>query len=178
MTTSRAFLNLWFGKPMVCMRVAFHENNTNHENNENDEDNSDSCNKELSAGLTEITEATEMTKPWKSKVQTTGSQTAGLEIPEQGGQSTCSDFSDSPVFFQCALLVFGKFLRFAPICFPSADPFCKSLNIFEKPQTSRERIIIDLQNVTESRAPHSLASGVSHWIALQPASRAAMQHSV
>ena len=38
----RAFLNLWFGKPMVCVRVAFHENDGNHENDENDEDNSDS----------------------------------------------------------------------------------------------------------------------------------------
>ena len=35
----RAFLNLWFAKPMVCLRVAFHENDGNHEN---DEDNSDS----------------------------------------------------------------------------------------------------------------------------------------
>ena len=38
----RVFLNLWFAKPMVCMRVAFHENDGNHENDENDEDNSDS----------------------------------------------------------------------------------------------------------------------------------------
>ena len=33
----RAFLSLWFAKPMVCMRVAFHENDGNREN---DEDNS------------------------------------------------------------------------------------------------------------------------------------------
>ena len=38
----RVFLNLWFGKPMVCVRVAFHENDGNHKNDENDEDNSDS----------------------------------------------------------------------------------------------------------------------------------------
>ena len=38
----RAFPNLWFGKPMVCVRVAFHENDGNHENDENDEGNSDS----------------------------------------------------------------------------------------------------------------------------------------
>ena len=31
-----------FAKPMVCMRVAFHENDGHHENGENDEDNSDS----------------------------------------------------------------------------------------------------------------------------------------
>ena len=36
----RVFLNLWFAKPMVWVRVAFHENNGNHENDENDEDNS------------------------------------------------------------------------------------------------------------------------------------------
>ena len=39
----RAFLNLWFAKPIiVSMRVAFHEHDGNHENNKNDEDNSDS----------------------------------------------------------------------------------------------------------------------------------------
>ena len=38
----RVFLNLWFAKPMVSMRVAFHENDGNRENDENDEDNSDS----------------------------------------------------------------------------------------------------------------------------------------
>ena len=39
---SGIFLNLWFAKPMVWVRVAFHENDGNHENDENDEDNSDS----------------------------------------------------------------------------------------------------------------------------------------
>ena len=38
----RAFLNLWFAKPMASMRGAFHENDGNHENNENDEADSDS----------------------------------------------------------------------------------------------------------------------------------------
>ena len=38
----RVFLNLWFAKPMVWVRVAFHENDGNRENDENDEDNSDS----------------------------------------------------------------------------------------------------------------------------------------
>ena len=42
MLANRVFLNLWFGKPMVCVRVAFHENDGNHENDENDEDNADS----------------------------------------------------------------------------------------------------------------------------------------
>ena len=34
----RVFLNLWFAKPMVCMRVICHENDGNHENDENDSD--------------------------------------------------------------------------------------------------------------------------------------------
>ena len=38
----RVFLNLWFAKPMVWVRVAFHENDGNHENDEIDEDNPDS----------------------------------------------------------------------------------------------------------------------------------------
>ena len=42
MSENRVFLNLWFAKPMVWVRVAFHENDGNHENDENDEDNSDS----------------------------------------------------------------------------------------------------------------------------------------
>ena len=58
----RAFLNLWFVKPMVCMWVAFHENDGNHENDENDEATQTATNKELSAGFAEITETTEMTK--------------------------------------------------------------------------------------------------------------------
>ena len=39
--TKEVFSNLLFAKPMVCMRVAFHENDGNPENDENDEDNSD-----------------------------------------------------------------------------------------------------------------------------------------
>ena len=38
---NRAFLKLWFTKPMVCVQVAFHENHENHKNNENDEDNAE-----------------------------------------------------------------------------------------------------------------------------------------
>ena len=62
---------------MVLMRVAFHENDRNHENNENDEDKSDSyIYKELSAGLAEITETTEMTK-------TIGIRGANHGLPKQ-----------------------------------------------------------------------------------------------
>ena len=38
----RAFINLWFGKRMVCLQVTFHENDGNHKTDENDEDTSDS----------------------------------------------------------------------------------------------------------------------------------------
>ena len=41
-TTIWVLLNLWFAKPMVCMQVAFHENDGNHEKRQNDEDNSES----------------------------------------------------------------------------------------------------------------------------------------
>ena len=40
--SDRVFPNLWFGKPMVCVRVACHENDGHHENDENDKGNSDS----------------------------------------------------------------------------------------------------------------------------------------
>ena len=36
------FLNLWFAKPRVCMRVAFHKNDGHNNNDENDKDISDS----------------------------------------------------------------------------------------------------------------------------------------
>ena len=39
--SNRAFLNLWFAKPMVRAWVAFHENDGYHQNDENDEHNSD-----------------------------------------------------------------------------------------------------------------------------------------
>ena len=75
---SQIFLNLWFAKPMVCVRVAFHENDGNHENDENDKDNSDSYKEELSAGFTKITETTKWRKPRESRVQTTGSPNHGF----------------------------------------------------------------------------------------------------
>ena len=82
--TSRVFLNLWFGKPMVCVRVAFHENDGNHENDENDEDNSDSykqgveCWIRRNHGKHENDENHE-NPGCKPRVP----QTIGLEIPEQ-----------------------------------------------------------------------------------------------
>ena len=45
---------------MVCVRVAFHENDGNHENDEDDSDRA--TNKELSAGFAEITEMTKTTR--------------------------------------------------------------------------------------------------------------------
>ena len=56
---------------MVCIRVAFHKNAGNHE----DDDNSEATNKELSAGLAEIMETTEMAK---TGVQITDSPNNGF----------------------------------------------------------------------------------------------------
>ena len=65
---------------MVCVRVAFHENDGNHETTKTTRT---AKNKELSAGFAEITETTEMTKTTgiqgaKPRVP----QTTGLEIPD------------------------------------------------------------------------------------------------
>ena len=80
----RAFLNLWFAKPMVWVRVAFHENDGNHENDKDDEDNSDSY--KQGAEL-EITETTKMTrKPRESRVQTTGSPNHGFRNTRNFGK--------------------------------------------------------------------------------------------
>ena len=59
---NRVFLNLWFGKPMVSVRVAFHENDGNHENDETMKTAQTATNKELTAGFAEIKETTKMTK--------------------------------------------------------------------------------------------------------------------
>ena len=42
MLKHRAFLKLWFAKPMVRMWLAFHENDRYHENDKNEEETSDS----------------------------------------------------------------------------------------------------------------------------------------
>ena len=56
----RAFLNLWFAKPMVCMPVAFHENDGSHTKmTKTMKATQTATNKELSVGFTEITETTE-----------------------------------------------------------------------------------------------------------------------
>ena len=73
---SRAFLNLWFAKPMVCMWAAFHENEGNHENDENDEDNSDSCKQAIECWIREMTGTTGMTK-------TTAIRGANHRFPKQ-----------------------------------------------------------------------------------------------
>ena len=64
----RVFLNLWFAKSMVCVRVAFHENDVNHENAENDKETRTAKNKELSAGFAEITETTNPEGPEIQKI--------------------------------------------------------------------------------------------------------------
>ena len=63
-----------FGKPMVCMRVAFHETT---EITKTTMTTQTATNKELSAGLAEIAETTKSTGIWGRVPQTTG-----LEIPE------------------------------------------------------------------------------------------------
>ena len=61
---------------MVCVRVAFHENDGNHENDENDKDNSDSYEQGVECWIREA-ETTKMTK-------TTGIQGANhSEIPKR-----------------------------------------------------------------------------------------------
>ena len=73
---NRVFLNLWFGKPMVCLWVAFHENDWNHENDENDEDNSDSYKQGVQCW--NLRKSRKWRKPRESGVQTTGSPNNGF----------------------------------------------------------------------------------------------------
>ena len=82
---TQVFLNPWFAKPMVWVRVAFHENDGNHENDENDEDNADSykqgieCWSRGNHGNHENDENHENPDFPKPRVP----QTTGLEIPEK-----------------------------------------------------------------------------------------------
>ena len=95
----RAFLNLWFAKPMVCMRVTFHENDGNQENDKNDDDNSDSYKPGVERWIAEITETAEFT-------EIMGIQGANhaLEIPNEGPWWSMTwqgfmQFSPPDVFF-------------------------------------------------------------------------------
>ena len=79
----RLFRNLWFAKPMVCMRVAFHENDGNYENGENDEDNSDSYKQRVECWINGNHEnhgndESRGNQGCKPRVP----QTTGLEIPD------------------------------------------------------------------------------------------------
>ena len=64
-------------KPMVCVRVAFHENNTNHEN---DEDNSDSYKQGVECWISGNHRNNENHRNPGCKPRVP--QTTGLEIPE------------------------------------------------------------------------------------------------
>ena len=66
----RVFLNPRFAEPMVCMRVAFHENDGDHENDENDEHYSDNYKQGVECWIRGNQESS---KPRRSRVQTTGS---------------------------------------------------------------------------------------------------------
>ena len=77
------FLNLRFAKPMVCVRVAFHENDANHENGENDEDNPDSYKQGVACWIRGNHGNHENDKSHRNpgcKPQVP--QTTGLEIPD------------------------------------------------------------------------------------------------
>ena len=88
------FPNLWFAKPMVWVRVAFHENDGNHENdenNENDEDNSDSYKQGVECWIrgnhgNHENDENHENPGCKPRVP----QTTGLEIPEDSlGLKVC-----------------------------------------------------------------------------------------
>ena len=71
--------------PMVCqndgcIRVAFHKNDGNHENDKKMKTTQTATNKELSAGLAEITEMTKTKGNPGCKPRV--AQRTGLEIPE------------------------------------------------------------------------------------------------
>ena len=77
------FSDLWFAKPMVCVRVAFHENDGNHGNDEDDEDDSDSYKQGLerwNRGDQGIHENDENHRNPGCKPRVP--QTTGLEIPD------------------------------------------------------------------------------------------------
>ena len=80
----RVFLNLWFAKPMVWVRVAFHENDGNHENDENDEDNSDSYKQGVECWIRGNHGNHENEENHENPgCQPRVPQTTGLEIPEK-----------------------------------------------------------------------------------------------
>ena len=79
----RVFLNLWFAKPMVCVRVIFHENDGNHENDENDEDNSDSYKEGVECWIRgKSRKPRKWRKPTQSGCKPRVPQTTGLQIPD------------------------------------------------------------------------------------------------
>ena len=74
---------------MVCMRVAFHENDGNHETTQTTKTTQTATNKELSAGLAEITGITENHRNNENHgnpgCKSRAPQATGLEIPEKRG---------------------------------------------------------------------------------------------
>ena len=69
---------------MVCVRVAFHENDGNHENDENDEDNSDSYKEGVECWIHENHGNHDNDEnPRESRVQTTGSPNHGFRNTRQ-----------------------------------------------------------------------------------------------
>ena len=96
---SRVFLNLWFAKPMVCVRVVFHENDGNHGNDENDEDSSDSYKQGVERWIrgnhgNHENDENHRNPGCKPRVP----QTTGLETPNTQGLPRDVPRSDPPPF--------------------------------------------------------------------------------
>ena len=86
-------------KPVVWIRVAFHESNGNHENDETDQDNSDSHNKRgLSAGFADmiVTESMELTR-------TTGIWCANHGLPTKNVKKATLQKCGSEMFLRFSL---------------------------------------------------------------------------
>ena len=111
--SDRAFLNLCFAKPMVCMRFAFKENDGNHNNDENDEDNSDSYNQGVERWIRgNHGKNTEMTK-------TTGIWGTNHKFPNNGLRNTQLEGA-----YMCTTWSFGERRRLHP---PFCRPICTNL---------------------------------------------------
>ena len=102
---------------MVCVRVAFHENNGNHENDENDEDNSDSYKQGVERWIrgnhgNHENDENHGNPGRKPRVP----QTTGLEIPKKGAgklmrRENCQDMSKNILPALLQKLV-GDFLKY------------------------------------------------------------------
>ena len=78
---------------MVCVQVAFHENDGNHENDENDEDNSDSYKQGIECWIRGNHGNHENDENhWNPGCKPRVPQTTGLEIPDNRGRELNTNF--------------------------------------------------------------------------------------